>query len=89
MTFNESLKGHCDQVFCNMCTTGDAQLTVDELRDMVGREGEAFSNRVLHYAARAEEEERLTVREHFYRKRQHLDQEDLRSLIDDKRKKHN
>ena len=30
---------------------GDAQLTVDELRDMVGREGEAFSNRVLHYAA--------------------------------------
>jgi len=30
---------------------GDAQLSVDELRDMVGREGEAFSNRVLHYAA--------------------------------------
>ena len=30
---------------------GDAQLTVDELRDMVGREGEAFSNRVLHYVA--------------------------------------
>ena len=30
---------------------GDAQLTVDELRDMAGREGEAFSNRVLHYAA--------------------------------------
>ncbi len=30
---------------------GDAQLTVDELRDMVGREGEAFSNRVLHYAS--------------------------------------
>lgn len=28
---------------------GDAQLTVDELRHMVGREGEAFSNRVLHY----------------------------------------
>ena len=28
----------------------DARLTVDELRDMVGREGEAFSNRVLHYA---------------------------------------
>ena len=28
----------------------DAQLTVDELRDMVGREGEAFSNQVLHYA---------------------------------------
>ena len=30
---------------------GDAQLTVDELRDMVGRDGEAFSSRVLHYAA--------------------------------------
>ncbi len=30
---------------------GDAQLSVDELRDMVGREGESFSNRVLHYAA--------------------------------------
>ena len=29
----------------------DAQLSLDELRDMVGREGEAFSNRVLHYAA--------------------------------------
>ena len=30
---------------------GDAQLSLDELRDMVGREGEVFSNRVLHYAA--------------------------------------
>ena len=29
----------------------DAQLSLDDLRDMVGREGEAFSNRVLHYAA--------------------------------------
>ena len=29
---------------------GDAQLTVDDLRDMVGRGGEAFSNRVLRYA---------------------------------------
>lgn len=28
----------------------DARLSVDELRDMVGREGQAFSNRVLHYA---------------------------------------
>ncbi len=26
---------------------GDAQLSLDELRDMVGREGEAFSKRVL------------------------------------------
>ena len=29
----------------------DAHLSVQELRDMVGRPGEAFSNRVLHYAA--------------------------------------
>lgn len=30
----------------------DAQLSVDQLlRDMVGREGEIFSNRVLHYSA--------------------------------------
>ncbi len=29
----------------------DAQLSVEELRDMVGREGAAFSNRVLHYSA--------------------------------------
>ena len=29
----------------------DAQLTVDELRDMVGHQGEAFSNRVLHFAS--------------------------------------
>ena len=28
----------------------DAQLSVKELRDMVGREGKTFSNRVLHYA---------------------------------------
>ena len=28
----------------------DARPSVEELRDMVGREGEAFSNRVLHYA---------------------------------------
>ena len=29
----------------------DAHLSLDELRDMVGREGELFSNRVLHYAS--------------------------------------
>ena len=29
----------------------DDQLSVEELRDMVGREGEAFSNHVLHYAS--------------------------------------
>ena len=28
----------------------DARLSVEELRDMVGHQGEAFSNRVLHYA---------------------------------------
>ena len=30
--------------------TRDAQLTVEELKDMVGSEGEAFSSRVLRYA---------------------------------------
>ena len=29
----------------------DDHLSVDELRDMIGREGEVFSNRVLHYAS--------------------------------------
>jgi hypothetical protein len=30
---------------------GDAHLTFSDLRDMVGREKEAFSNRVLHFDA--------------------------------------
>ena len=30
---------------------GDGRLSLDELRDMVGRQGEAFSSRVLHYAS--------------------------------------
>ena len=30
---------------------GDAHLTVDDLRDMVGQVGEVFSSRVLHYGA--------------------------------------
>ena len=30
---------------------GDTNLSLDELRDMVRRQGEAFSNRVLHYAS--------------------------------------
>ena len=30
---------------------GDAQLSLDELRDMVGRQGATFSSRVLHYAS--------------------------------------
>ena len=29
----------------------DARLTLDELRDMVGREGEIFSKRVLYFAS--------------------------------------
>ena len=29
----------------------DGQLSLDELRDMVGRQGEALSSRVLHYAS--------------------------------------
>ena len=29
----------------------DAQLSVEDLRDMVGREGDAFSSHVLHYAS--------------------------------------
>ena len=29
----------------------DDHLSVDELRDMIGREGEVYSNRVLHYAS--------------------------------------
>ena len=29
----------------------DSQLSVEELQDMIGREGEAFSNRVLHYSS--------------------------------------
>ena len=30
---------------------GDGQLSLDELQDMVGRQGEAFSSRVLHFAS--------------------------------------
>ena len=30
---------------------GDSHLSLDELRDMVGRQGETFSNHVLHYAS--------------------------------------
>ena len=37
------------RIYVRQCPQ-DAQLSVEELRDMVGREGEAFSNRVLHYA---------------------------------------
>ena len=30
---------------------GDAQLSLDELHDMVGRQVDAFSKRVVHYAS--------------------------------------
>ena len=30
---------------------GDGQLSLDKLQDMVGRQGEAFSSQVLHYAS--------------------------------------
>ena len=46
---------------------GDAQLTVDELRDMVGREGEVFSNRVLHYATSLR-----GTKQYWYRQRSRL-----------------
>ena len=45
----------------------DAHLSVDELRDMVGREGQQFSNRVLHYAASLR-----GTRQYWYRQRSRL-----------------
>ena len=45
----------------------DAQLSVEELRDMVGREGEAFSNRVLHYATSLR-----GTRHYWFKQRSHL-----------------
>ena len=42
----------------------DAHLSVEELCDMVGREGETFSNRVLHYAASLQE-----TRQYWFRQR--------------------
>ena len=46
---------------------GDAQLTVDELHDMVRREGEAFSNRVLHYAASLRGTRQYWFRQYWFR----------------------
>ena len=43
---------------------GDAQLSLDELRDMVGRQGEAFSNRVLHYASTLRGTKQYWYRQH-------------------------
>ena len=37
------------RIYVRQCPQ-DAQLSVEELRDMIGCEGEAFSNRLLHYA---------------------------------------
>ena len=38
------------RVYVHQQHPNDARLSVDELKDMVGREGQAFSSRVLHYA---------------------------------------
>ena len=46
---------------------GDAQLSLDELRDMVGRQGEAFSNRVVHYASSLR-----GTKQYWYRQRSRL-----------------
>lgn len=46
---------------------GDAQLSLDELRDMVGRQGEEFSNLVLHYASSLRE-----TKQYWYRQRSRL-----------------
>ncbi len=43
---------------------GDAHLSVHELRDNVGWEGEAFSNRVLHYAASLRGTKQYWYRQH-------------------------
>ena len=43
---------------------GDAQLSLDELRGMVGRQGEAFSNRVLHYASSLRGTKQYWYRQH-------------------------
>ena len=46
---------------------GDAQLSLDELRDMVERQGEAFSDRVLHYASSLR-----GTKQYWYRQRSRL-----------------
>ena len=46
---------------------GDAQLSLDELRDMVGRQGVVFSNRVLHYASSLR-----GTKQYWYRQRSRL-----------------
>ena len=43
---------------------GDAQLSLDELRDMVGRQGETFSSRVLHYASSLRGTKQYWYRQH-------------------------
>ena len=46
---------------------GEAHLTVDDLRDMVGREGEVFSNKVIHYGASLR-----GTKQYWFRERNHL-----------------
>uniref|UniRef100_A0A1X7VMZ5 Uncharacterized protein n=1 Tax=Amphimedon queenslandica TaxID=400682 RepID=A0A1X7VMZ5_AMPQE len=46
---------------------GEAHLTVDDLRDMIGREGESFSNKVVHYGASLR-----GTRQYWFRERNHL-----------------
>ena len=46
---------------------GEAHLTVDDLRDMIGREGERFSNKVVHYGASLR-----GARQYWFRERNHL-----------------
>ena len=43
---------------------GDAQLSLDELRDMVRRQGETFSSRVLHYASSLRGTKQYWYRQH-------------------------
>lgn len=45
----------------------DARLTVEELRDMVGREGDTFSNKVLRYASSLR-----GTRQYWFKQRSHL-----------------
>ena len=42
---------------------GEAHLTVDDLCDMIGREGERFSNKVIHYGASLRNTKKYLFRE--------------------------
>ena len=45
----------------------EAHLTVDDLRDMIGREGEVFANKVTHYGASLR-----GTKQYWFRQRNHL-----------------